>query len=582
LNVSDAVQVTREVKVPLALEAVALSGDTKQATAERLGDLRAMRSDVGELDLRVAPTALVGIGDGAEQLIEYPYGCTEQLTSRLVPLLPLRSLTTAFDVKLPKNVDAIADEAIAKILVNQRPDGSFGYWPDSQHGDPWVTAYATWGLDLAKKSGRPVPGDAIELAVKFLRKQFAEGKGLRTELLSWPAKAFVVDVLASIGAPDPGFTNAVYDHRAELPTFARALLAHAIATAKMDKAQSAELLRDLDTHVRITPTGATILANEGDAYRVLLDSEARTTAMVIRALVAIDPDHVLLPKLARGLLGMRRGGRWSSTQEAAWSLLALDDYRKAREAEAPDFDAVVWFDKDAVMRSPFRSRAAAEATAVVPASKVFSASGATLAFQVEGKGELFYEARLKYARKEMPKDAVDRGFFVRKLLRAVKPESLSAEMARALPSVSANGAQAGELVLVDLVVVTPDAREQVVIDDPLPAGLEAVQANFATTARSVAATQDAAGGGDDDDDGEPRTDIGEGHARGFNRSWFHREIHDDKVVTFVEHMPAGMYRYRYVARATTIGKFIVPPTRAECMYEPEVLGRTAASTFEVR
>jgi uncharacterized protein YfaS (alpha-2-macroglobulin family) len=54
------------------------------------------------------------------------------------------------------------------------------------------------------------------------------------------------------------------------------------------------------------------------------------------------------------------------------------------------------------------------------------------------------------------------------------------------------------------------------------------------------------------------------------------------VLTFVEHMAAGMYHYRYLARATTFGRFVVPPTRAECMYEPALFGRTAASTFEVK
>ena len=63
---------------------------------------------------------------------------------------------------------------------------------------------------------------------------------------------------------------------------------------------------------------------------------------------------------------------------------------------------------------------------------------------------------------------------------------------------------------------------------------------------------------------------------------FYREVRDDRVITFVEHMAAGMYHYRYLARATTFGTFVVPPTRAECMYEPETFGRTAGGTFEVK
>jgi uncharacterized protein YfaS (alpha-2-macroglobulin family) len=58
-------------------------------------------------------------------------------------------------------------------------------------------------------------------------------------------------------------------------------------------------------------------------------------------------------------------------------------------------------------------------------------------------------------------------------------------------------------------------------------------------------------------------------------------MHDDRVLTFVEHMPEGMYHYRYLARATTLGTYVVPPTKVECMYEPEVFGRNASSRLEV-
>jgi len=553
-----------------------------------------MRSDVGQLDVRVASTALVGLGDGIEQLIEYPYGCTEQLTSRLVPLVPLRQLASEFKIPLPPKVDLATDEAIAKILLNQRPDGGFGYWPDSMSADTWVTAYALWGLQIAKAAGRHVPDDAIDRATTFLRKQLASPKTERE--IGLADRAFILDVLAIGGKPDPGYAAQLFDKREKLPLFARALLAHAMAIAKMDSKPVAELVRDAEQHLRVTPAGATIVENLGDAYAVLLDSEARTTAMVLRALVAIDPKHPLAARLARGLLAMRRGGKWKSTQEAAWALLALDDYRKFGEALPPDFDAAVFLGQAQIFKAPFHDRAQIEATTSVPAAKLLSAAspqvdrpsagsqveglgGATLAFQVQGKGKLYYEARLRYAKRELPATGLDRGFFVRKLLRAVSPDALKDALAT-LPATSAQKVSGGDLILVDLIVVTPDPREQVVIDDPLPAGLEAVQTSLATTAQSLDVAD--AGGEADDIDEEASDDDTRATGLAYNRSWYHREIHDDRVLTFVEHMAAGMYHYRYLARATTMGKFVMPPTRAECMYEPAVFGRTGATIFEVK
>jgi len=145
-------------------------------------------------------------------------------------------------------------------------------------------------------------------------------------------------------------------------------------------------------------------------------------------------------------------------------------------------------------------------------------------------------------------------------MRALRPEELSRVLATT-PSLSETKARGGDLVLVDLLVTTPDPREQVVIEDPLPAGLEAIDTTLATTAQSLGV----------DDAGEDA----------WSHSWYRREVRDDRVLTFLEHMPAGMYHYRYLARATTIGTYVVPPTKAECMYEPETFGRTGATAFEV-
>jgi uncharacterized protein YfaS (alpha-2-macroglobulin family) len=531
---------------------------------------------VGGLDVRVASTALVGVGDGMDQLLEYPYGCTEQLTSRLVPLVAARDLATALGIALPKDPDGLADVAIAKILANQQSEGGFGWWPDSRRADPWVTAYALWGLDAARKAGRPVPDEAIDRAVEWLRGRMSGLEGASP--LDLAGRTMVVDVLATIGKPDPGFTNRLYERRADMPLFARALLAHAVAMAKMDPSQAQELLRDLDQHLHVTPESASVVANLGDEYAPVLDSEPRTTAMVLRALVAMDPKHALAPRLARGLLGERVHGQWSSTHEAAWALLALDDYRRAFEREAPKFDARVWVGADLVLDAPFGAGSPLHRETSVATSRLFAQPDRSLTFQLDGSGMLFYEARLRYARKELPHDSIDRGLFVRKTVRSVKPEGLQ-DALRTLPAQTQGRVRAGDLVLVDLVAVTPWPREQVVIDDPLAAGLEPVDASLATAARSLDVAD--AGGDGDEADAQDTDDDARASGRGWTQAWFHREMHDDRVLTFVEHMPAGMYHYRYLARATTVGTFVVPPTRAECMYDPGVFGRTAATELEV-
>jgi hypothetical protein len=244
-------------------------------------------------------------------------------------------------------------------------------------------------------------------------------------------------------------------------------------------------------------------------------------------------------------------------------------------------EARAFLGRDMGARSVFQGTADAELTAVVPAARVIAAGGGPIAFQlVGGEGQLFYAAELKYATSVLPREARDEGLFVKKLVRAVKPEELKDAVAW-IPKKSLDQAPAGSLVLVDLLLESAEARRQVVIDDPLPAGVEPIDTALDTASKSRTV---------EDDDGREkkdkkkveRPDALTGIGAAFRSAHTHREMHDDRVLTFIEDLQPGMYHFRYLTRASSIGRFVVPPTRVQAMYSPEVWGSTAAGTFEVR
>ena len=579
----DTVEFGKAIKPPTTLEAVALYGSTRSASGEKLGELSAIRTDVGDLNVSVASTALVGLGGSVEQLTEYPYECTEQLASRLVPLLPLRELARTYDLPLPKNTDQFVAATVAKIVRRQRYDGGFGLWDESPHSHPWVSAYAIWSLSLAKKHGAAVPDRVLKAGTTFMRR-YLDSYG--TTLNGPATAAFMVDVLAESGEPDFGHMNRLYEKREELPLFARAMLAHAMVVGDGDVKARDELIRDLEGHIRVQGNKALVAENQGDSYAELMDSTTRTNALVLRSLLAARKNHGLAEQMTRGLLGARENGAWRNTQESAYALLALDDYRKAQEKDEPNFTATVWLGDDQIVQRAMTGRSTKAFDISLPTSRMAKAGGSTLAFQLggEAKGTLFYEARLRYARKELPREPLDRGFFVQKSMRVVTPESLSTAV-RSVPSGGGSypTPRGGELVLVDLLVVAPQPHDYVVIDDPIPAGLEAVDSRLATTAGSLGVS---GSGGEDEAldnswDYEERNDrLARGSA--LLPSWFRQELRDDRALFFVDHMAAGMYHYRYLARATTIGRFVLPSTRTESMYQPEIFGRTGAAMFEVK
>jgi alpha-2-macroglobulin len=124
----------------------------------------------------------------------------------------------------------------------------------------------------------------------------------------------------------------------------------------------------------------------------------------------------------------------------------------------------------------------------------------------------------------------------------------------------------GELVKVRLTVVVPDAVHYIVINDPLPAGMEAIDASLATdTAVPSSYT------------------VQDYKDRGWGWWYFsHIELRDEKVVLSSDYLPAGAYVYTYIARASTAGTFkVIPPTASE-FYFPDVAGRGAGSVFIVK
>jgi uncharacterized protein YfaS (alpha-2-macroglobulin family) len=125
--------------------------------------------------------------------------------------------------------------------------------------------------------------------------------------------------------------------------------------------------------------------------------------------------------------------------------------------------------------------------------------------------------------------------------------------------------KAGARVRVQLTMATPMRRYHVALIDPLPAGFEAINPDLAVT------------GGLPENPGASRQPYW-----WWYRPWFeHQNMRDERVEAFTSLLWDGVHEYTYVARATTPGRFVAPPTRAEEMYHPETFGRTGTDKVVV-
>jgi alpha-2-macroglobulin len=552
----DGASLPAPVIAPISPEAAALYGEVEGRADEQVGDLGAIRSDVGGLEITLSSSPLVGLAAGFDQLIEYPHGCTEQTTSRLVPLLALRDLATSVGARMPADADAAAASAIKRVLSAQHPSGAFGLWPASRSTSPWLTAYALWGLLEAGRRGVEVPPAALARALVHARSRLEAWDESPAATATAP---FLLDVLAQVPAPSPVDSTALgriggelFGQRASMPLFSRALLLHALAAIGAGRPEVDALVSDVAGRIRLDGPVARVVPDEG-RHDELFDSSGRTSALLLRALLSAAPAHPMIEPLAAGLLADRRGGAWRSTQEAAWALLALDDYRRARAPAALDVSASVLLGGEPIGQANFHQEAGAplprDVRFELPASRLAAASGKPLVFSLGGPGRLGYQARLRAAPAALPDAPLSAGFEVQRRCAPVKgdgpPESRPAT----------TRFEAGALLFCELTVISTSPRRFVVIEDPLPGGIEAVEFELR---RGASAAQALEAG-----------------------SYTRRELRDDRVVYFVDELPGGVHRFRYVARATTRGTFVAPPARAEDMYAPEVFGRTAAGHIEV-
>lgn len=588
----DRVLVKRTVELPVSHETVAVYGETTSAAAVSLGDLRSVRPDTGGLDVHLASTALVGIGETFEHNLEYPYGCTEQLVSRALPLLVLSDLGRDFHARLPAKIDDVIDGAVGEILSHQTGYGGFGYW-DEGTDVPWLSAFTMLALETAAEKKYFVPKAARDQGIAYLqgvlaRARYSDAATPEEEPVPPPPSedeipdedkpareyadaTFAADVLATVGQSQPGTLNLLFDARHDKPLFTQALLLHAMAVAKLPRSTLDVLAREVTSRVRVG-AGDAFVDEQRSGYDAWLDSPVRTTALVLRALLAVDPRHPLASGLARGLLSRRERGAWRSTQENTWALLALGEYRKVQESAPPNFEAQVFLGDDLIGNAGFRGRAAVDAPFSVSAARVARSPG-PLSFSVIGDGKLFYAAELRYASSALPARPDDAGFSVQRLVRALKPKDLAAAQA-SMPESTQSTATVNDLIMIDVLFETAEPREQIVLDDPLPAGLEPIDFALDTSSQQQQVNEQAVA-----DAQRARGLTGYGAFR--TAYGVHREMHDDRVLTFVSHVDPGIYHFRYLARATTPGRYVVPPLRAEAMYAPEINGRTGATTFEV-
>jgi alpha-2-macroglobulin len=538
---TDAVKLTLPVQHPSRVRTTELAyGATNNDKAIPIALPADAIPSTAELIVSVDPDGLAGIEDGLRDLIGYPYGCLEQTTSKMIPMIAVRDLAESLNLDglTGERLDGFVKAGITKINRHQTAYGGFSLWPGGEP-EAYYTAYALYGLHIAKKAGYTVDDTRIEEALNYLANDGASpdhDTPYYSEAGNLGAQAFAVYVRALYKDKAAGAAATTLLKEAKLPIYGKAYVARALALSVGAKDPAvAQLVTDLATlATNATKTEALIKEPEDDEMDWYMSTSLRTSSAVLAALVELAPKHAAIKPLVRTIMKSRRTVEWWDTQSNLYSLLALSSYAKANAGSPPSV-TVAFGDKNLVIGALAGKQKLRVVTTPLTANGELS---------IKPRGEVNYSVTLRYRMKP----------------DALKPESKGIELAREYFDEAGKPKSTftvGDVVVVKLRVKAPDESAHLMVGDALPGGFEALNTRLATVG-------------------------GAGIAQ--SKVWWgnYREMHDERVDFASEYLYEGSFEYVYSIRAIAVGKFARPPAVAELMYEPSTRAQTGFDYIEVK
>ncbi len=273
------------------------------------------------LKLTTSPSLAAGVIDSLEYLTGYPYGCVEQTMSRFLPTVLVKQSLNKLQIKndklqneLPKQVE----DGLNRLYAFQHGDGGWGWW-ENDDSQPYETAYVLYGLVQAKKAGYRIDENALKRAMQYLKTPLVDTN-------DYDLKVYIAYVLAEAGQGDSALARAMIDKQDKMSLNSRATLALLLKIVG-EETQAKAIVAALEKQVVETTQHAHWEESPANRYRwEYYSSNGRTTATMLRAMLALDAQSPLVLKTVRYLMLNRLGGYWRTTQETAQTIIALTDY----------------------------------------------------------------------------------------------------------------------------------------------------------------------------------------------------------------------------------------------------------------
>ncbi len=539
---SDAMEITLPIKpygtmLSNGASGALTGGQSAKATLRAPGGNRSV-------ELSVSPSLAGSLFGALEYLTQFPYGCTEQTMSSFLPNVTVTKVLNELGVKsnvkrddLNKKVNA----GLARLYDYQHEDGAWGWWKnDDSH--PFMTAHVVAGLKEARDAGYPVSNEVLQKSERWLRAEFKRQSDAVSDLRAY--------IAYSLGAKED--VEAVWPSRSKMTTYGLAFLGLALDRIKDPRAM--EIAQSLESAAKQNSGEAWWPGERDPLLDFPMDTTPEISSHVLKLLARTRPNSPLLPKAAAWLvLHKDQGEWWNSTKQTAMVIYGMIDYLKISGELKPSISVSVRVNGKEVLEKEFKE---SDVNALAPQSVKIPANDANdVEVKVTGSGRVYWNAQAKYY-SSAEERAVTEGApmnVTREYFR-LAPRENAGVTTYALEPLSGD-IKPGDSIAV-LVKVNAKDRKYVLIEDPIPAGMELV-----TNDNSYNLS------------GKPVW---------WRYSWAQREMRDDRAAFFRTYFYSDDNEFFYVMKAVNPGKFRVPPTRVQPMYQPQQVATGRAATLEVK
>lgn len=504
------------------------TGQNKELSYQ-LGSLSANN----QIKLEVSRIPSVDISRRFDFLYNYQHHCTEQLTSKALPLLFIAQFKT-IDTREAEKIKANVQEAIRQIYARQLPNGGFVYWPGNAVADEWISSYTGMFLTLAQEKGYAVHANVLNKWKRFQRAA-AQNWRMPQEANNWQQwqselqQAFRLYTLALAGAPEYGAMNRMKEQPG-LSIQAKWRLAAAYAlTGKMKPAE--ELVYNAETTV--IPYSS---------MNQIYGSSDRDEAMILETLLLMNRERDALQQ-AKVVSKNLSQENWFSTQSTAFALMAMG--RLAEKLSGSLDFTWTWNGK--------QQPAVKSAKAVFEKEISTSPKSGTVAVKNQGKGALSVDliTRTQLLNDTLPAISDNLRMDIRYASMDGKPMSVN------------DIRQGTDFTAIASISNTSGTTDytNLALTHIIPSGWEVYNERMTVPEAEPQETTDSSGN--------------------VSGQYTYQDIRDDRVLTYFNLRRGETKIFTIRLQATYAGNFILPSVQCEAMYDVNVQARSKAGRTTV-